>query len=89
MPQDYVGYNVAREVAVLPLSKQIITEYILFALLSPMFDQYLSNNLRGVAYKGLNIELLSSFVVPLPPLAEQQRIVARVSELLAMCDELK
>ena len=88
VPQDYVGYNVAREVAVLPLSKQIITEYILFALLSPMFDQYLSNNLRGVAYKGLNIELLSSFVVPLPPLAEQQRIVDRVNELLAVCDEL-
>ena len=89
VPQDYVGYNVAREVAVLPLSKQIITEYILFALLSPMFDQYLSNNLRGVAYKGLNIELLSSFVVPLPPLAEQKRIVARLDELLPLCERLK
>ena len=89
MPQDYAGYNVAREVAVLPLTKQINAEYILFVLLSPMFDQYLADNLRGVAYKGLNIELLSSLAIPIPPLAEQQRIVDRVNELLALCDVLQ
>ena len=89
VPNDFAGYNVAREVAVLPLTKQISMEFILFVLLSPMFDQYLTNNLRGVAYKGLNIELLSSLLVPLPPLAEQQRIVERVNELLALCDGLK
>lgn len=89
VPNYYAGYNIAREVAVIPLSGLMYNKYLMFALLSPSFDTYLNDNLRGVAYKGLNIELLSSFVFPIPPLAEQKRIVKRVDELLTLCDELK
>lgn len=89
VPIEFKGYNVAREVAVIPISKLISNKYLMYILLSPIFDSYLIENLRGVAYKGLNIELLSTFPIPLPPLAEQKRIVKRVDELLAFCDELK
>lgn len=89
VPNYYAGYNIAREVAVIPLSGLMYNKYLMFALLSPSFDTYLNDNLRGVAYKGLNIELLSSFVFPIPPLAEQKRIVNCIEELLALCDELK
>jgi type I restriction enzyme S subunit len=32
---------------------------------------------------------LRSYVLPLPPLAEQHRIVAKVDELMALCDTLE
>lgn len=42
----------------------------------------------ATAQKNINLEILSAVLIPLPPLAEQQRIVAKVDELLALCDEL-
>jgi type I restriction enzyme S subunit len=36
----------------------------------------------------INQTTLSSLPIPLPPLAEQHRIVAKVDELMALCDQL-
>ena len=37
----------------------------------------------------ISLEDVSNFILPLPPLAEQHRIVAKVDELMAVCDELE
>ncbi len=42
----------------------------------------------ATAQKNINLEILSAVLIPLPPLAEQQRIVAKVDELMALCDKL-
>lgn len=44
---------------------------------------------RGVAIQGLSNEAIHKVIIPLPPLAEQQRIVAKLEELLPMCESLK
>jgi type I restriction enzyme S subunit len=58
-------------------------------MLSSYFWDSIQENLRGIAYKGLNLGTLREFPVPLPPLAEQHRIVAKVDELTALCDRLE
>ncbi len=65
-------------------------------LLSQKFLLYLfhtlkkhaERNARGLAQLNLNTELVRSFPFGLPPLAEQKRIVAKVDELMALCDRL-
>ncbi|MEI6335298.1 MAG: restriction endonuclease subunit S [Methylococcaceae bacterium] len=43
----------------------------------------------ATAQKNINLEILNAVLIPLPPLAEQQRIVAKVDELMALCDQLE
>ncbi|MES2675066.1 MAG: restriction endonuclease subunit S [Pseudomonadota bacterium] len=43
----------------------------------------------GGAQPNLNVGKVSAIVIPLPPLAEQYRIVAKVEEIMAFCDSIK
>lgn len=44
---------------------------------------------RGVAIQGLSNEAIHKIIVPLAPLAEQKRIVAKLDEILPLCEKLK
>jgi len=44
---------------------------------------------KGASQGNLNLGLIRTFKIPLPPLAEQHRIVAKVDELMALCDQLE
>jgi type I restriction enzyme S subunit len=44
---------------------------------------------RGIAFPSVSRKQIEELPVPLPPLAEQQRIVAKVEELMTLCDRLE
>ena len=89
VPAKLKGFNVAREVAVIPISEELSGSFMVYLMLSPYFWNHIQNNLRGIAYKGLNLGILRNLPIPLPPLAEQHRIVSKVNALMALCDRLE
>lgn len=44
---------------------------------------------KGASQGNLNLGLIRTFKIPIPPLAEQLRIVAKVDELMSLCDRLE
>jgi Restriction endonuclease S subunits len=44
---------------------------------------------KGTGQPGINTKIIKAFDIPLPPLAEQHRIVEKVDRLMALCDQLE
>ncbi|ODA34953.1 restriction endonuclease subunit S [Planctopirus hydrillae] len=76
---------------IIPLRPQKSVEagYLRLFLRSPHFLRYAAAKNYGMKMPRLGTQDLESAAIPLPPLAEQKRIVAKVDELMALCDRLE
>lgn len=63
--------------------------YLIYLLKSNYIDYTVNNATYGMKMPRVSTGTMVNLLVPLPPLAEQKRIVAKIEELLALCDKLK
>lgn len=66
-----------------------ISEYLQIVLRQDAVSGFLNSYFTGATIKHFTGEKLNRYVLPLPPVAEQCRIVTKVNELTALCDRLK
>jgi len=72
-----------------PLTARIDRRFFHYFLLSPVFLVQVVKEDNRLAMPKVNQEQLRATVVPIPPLPEQKRIVARVDQLMALIDDLE
>lgn len=67
----------------------VFPQFVRKMLMSPTVINKLTEQQKGIGAKHVNVSDVCSLLLPLPPLAEQKRIVARLEELLPLCERLK
>ena len=87
-PPECAGFNISREVAMLAMVEPAIAKTVAIFIGSAPLQRWLLHRAKGIAYTGINIETLKELPIPLPPLAEQTRIVAEVERRLSVVEEL-
>ena len=74
---------------ILRFPKCVYPRFFVTLLGSPYAREYLGRSSVGATMQNLNQSILLNLVIGLPPLAEQHRIVAKVDELMTLCDWLE
>ena len=73
-----------------PLVTTLDTKYVLYYMLSDGYNTQVAEVMSSrVKMPKINQNELMQVLLPLPPLAEQKRIVAKLEDLLPLCERLK
>ena len=76
-----------QRVATIKINSKANSEYINIVILAPVIQKLIQIS-KNSTNDNISMDLINNFPVPLPPLAEQKRIVAKIEELMQYCEEL-
>lgn len=85
--EELKGSNVNRGIVPLYFGDDVDKLFIYYQLQAPIVQEAIEENTMGSALKQINIKDLRALKLLVPPLAEQQRIVAKIEELLPKVEE--
>ena len=82
-------FSLLSSVALLKVGKHVHNRFLMMLMRSPFYYEEIRNNMYGVALTRVTLAKINNSLIPLPPLHEQQQIVAKLDELMAFCDGLE
>ena len=88
-PSEMAGARVNQHVAIIRPTTELDPPFLAKFLASPAIQKMIDDVQVGATREALTKGMIEQFQIPLPPLAEQKRIVAKVDELMALCDRLE
>ena len=88
IPSELDGANLTENADRLVFSS-VNQDWLIQTLDSPLIKEQIAEATTKVGQPKLAIKRIQELCIPLPPLAEQRRIVAKLEEILPLCEKLK
>ena len=84
---DIKNANINQAVALIRLKNKQLNSYIVKVLNSKTIIDQMTDNTVNTARANISLTTVENFKIPLPPLAEQQRIVAAIEKFMPLIEE--
>ena len=88
VPASALPANTNQALAIIRLKENYEHKYIFYLLKSKYMKDYIQKSIKGSAQPNLNLQQLNDFVIPVPPLEVQQRIVDILDRFDALCNDI-
>ncbi len=85
---DY-PFSLLSSVALIKPVSQLLPWYLTYVLRSSYLQTLMHTDSKGSALRRIILEQINSFIIPLPPLAEQKRIVEKIEQIFDTLDIIK
>lgn len=90
VPKDGKTYLHNQRLGKLVFNRELLSpEYLFHYFNAPFLRTCIADSSTGMKVKHTSPEKMGRILFPLPPLAEQHRIVAKLAQLMTLCDQLK
>lgn len=82
-------FVLAQRAVCFPQNEYIINKFLMYCIMSKEIQTQLVKRATGTTVLGIKAAELKQVLLPLPPLAEQERIATKLDELMAHCNQLE
>lgn len=89
VPKALEGGNITQHVLRFSIAPTFNRDYVRLVIDPPHGKSRMRGETQGVALPGVNVGDFRRMPIPVPPIAEQARIVARITELRRLCADLR
>jgi type I restriction enzyme S subunit len=89
VPESIIPANVNQHVAVIRTDGSWVPEFVSYYLSTPAFQKRIFDGQAGATRQALTKSGIENFLIPLTPIAEQQRIAAELTAAMAVVDKAR
>ncbi len=86
---DYINTQIGAFLRIIRPYNSIFFPYLRIIFMTNYYMDYIKIHSKGIGINNIKTDTINNFPIPLPPLKEQERIVKKIDELMALCDKLE